>query len=413
MNRRAFLSALMGATASFGAGCASSSGSYEAGKQRLFFTSSGKTCLINADGSGFRVLNFDVPNQATWQPGPFFSDGRRMILLSMEPRRDGPGRPFEEYYTQTPTHIWAYDIEHGSYEELCTQHRMAPFQTPALLINDTRLLVQVVRNKIGQIWSMNLDGSDAREFTRAEEGFPYGLSLSPDGRRIAFHTAGPAPHAYRIWTSDADGSNRTLIVGDPAHLYFGPVWSPDGRWLAYHDCRHHSDPGHDWSDVCVGRPEGGEHRVLTTGQSQWFGATYGNPANRGGGSNMLSWTHDGRILVTRRQPGSKVPWEFQAQRPDTDHFNRDWKPELAQGGTEIGLLNPTNGMFALLTPPAPGRWNCRPVESPDGKRVAFLRCSTGESPSLWITNADGSGARFLTGGIEGQGADHPRWLPHS
>jgi TolB protein len=47
------------------------------------------------------------------------------------------------------------------------------------------------REIVGQIFSMNLDGTGAREFTRAGEGLPYGLSLSPDGRRVAFHLAGP------------------------------------------------------------------------------------------------------------------------------------------------------------------------------------------------------------------------------
>ena len=65
--------------------------------------------MMNADGTGLRYFDFNEPNQVTWQPGPTFSDGRRVIFLSMERRRDGPGKPFEEYYTQTPTHLWVYD----------------------------------------------------------------------------------------------------------------------------------------------------------------------------------------------------------------------------------------------------------------------------------------------------------------
>ena len=98
-------------------------------QRQLLFTSQGKTGMINSDGSGLRFFEFDVPNQATWQPGPLFSDGKRMVFLSMEPRRDGPGKPFEEYYTQTPTHIWAHDLVSGSLEELCTKDRIAPFET--------------------------------------------------------------------------------------------------------------------------------------------------------------------------------------------------------------------------------------------------------------------------------------------
>ena len=101
----------------------------------FFFTSQGKTGLVNADGSGLRYFQFDKPGQATWQPAAIFPDGRRVLFLSMEPRRDGPGRPFSEYYTQTPTHIWIHDLETGSLEEICTKDRLAPFETPALLLS--------------------------------------------------------------------------------------------------------------------------------------------------------------------------------------------------------------------------------------------------------------------------------------
>lgn len=92
---------------------------------RLFFTSQGHTGLIDADGSGLRYLKFDVPNQTTWQPCGFFSDGRRVLFLSMEPRRDGPGKPFDEYYHQTPTHLWIHDLESGSLTEIATRERRA------------------------------------------------------------------------------------------------------------------------------------------------------------------------------------------------------------------------------------------------------------------------------------------------
>src|SRR5437667_11603056 len=146
---------------------------------RFFFVSRGQTALINADGTGLRYLEFDIPNQATWQPVDFFSDGDRVLFLSMEPRRDGPGRPFEEYYTQTPTHLWVHDLDSGSLKEIGTRDRMAPFYTPQLLLDDDRMLVQLVRNTVDQTLSSNLDGSDAREFTHAGEGLPYGLNLSP------------------------------------------------------------------------------------------------------------------------------------------------------------------------------------------------------------------------------------------
>ncbi len=376
--------------------------------RRFLFTSRGKTGIAALDGTPPRYLDLDVPNQATWQPGPAFGDGRHIVLLSMEPRRDGPGRSFEEFYTQTPTHIWKYDLDSGALEELCTRDRLAPFQTPALLLDQDRILVQVVRDKVGQIFSMHLDGSDPRPFTQAGEGLPYGLSLSPDGRRVAYHLA--SSEGYQIWTSDVDGTHRTRLAADPAHLYFGTAWSPDGKWVVYVDCHHHTDPGHDWADVCIGRADGSEHRVLTAGQAMWFAATYGNEETRGGGSNVPSWTPDGAILFPRRTPGARVPWQYQTARPDVDHFNRAFKPNEAQGGTEIVRLDPESGEAVALTHGDPPAWDFRSSATRDGKQIVFCRAATGEAPAIWVMDAEGGQQRLITRGLDNLGADHPRWL---
>ena len=102
-----------------------------------------------------------------------------------------------EYYHKTPTHLWLYDLDRDTLTEIARKDRLAVFYTPALLVSDERLLVQVVRDAGGQILSMNLDGSDTREFTRLGEGLPYGLSLSPDRRRVAAITW-PAQKATRF-----------------------------------------------------------------------------------------------------------------------------------------------------------------------------------------------------------------------
>lgn len=376
---------------------------------RLCFTSQGRTAMIHADGTGLRYFDFKVAAQVTWQPFEFLSDGRRVLFLSMEARRDGPGKPFEEYYHQTPTHIWLHDLDRGTLTEVANRDRLATFYGGGPLINDNRLLMQVVRRGGAQIFSMNLDGSDAREFTHSGDGFPYGLSVSPDGRRVAFHLA--TASGYQVWVSGVDGRDRVKVAADPEHLYFGPRWSADGARLCFHDCRNQQDPGHDWADIYYCRPDGSEARRLTTGQGVWFGATYGSRENRGGGSETLCWTHDGQVLGSHRLPGAKVPWEFQPQRPDTDHFNRDYKPESARGGTEIRKVNPRDGAVTRLTQPGAGVWDFRASESPDGRHIVFCRAKNGEAPALWMMDSNGRNPRLLTRGFEEKGVDHPRWLP--
>ena len=185
------------------------------GSERLFFTSSGKTCVIDSTGQNFHELEVSAPGQVTWQPAGFLEDGR-VLLLSMEARRDGPGRPFDEYYHQTPTHVWAYDLDRKSLEELATRDRLAPFYAPQLVLQGGRILMQVIRTRPGQTFNMRLDGSEAREFTGPDEGLPYGYSLSPDGQRVAFHLA--SREGYQIWTCDTRGANRVKVAAQPGHL---------------------------------------------------------------------------------------------------------------------------------------------------------------------------------------------------
>ncbi|NKB67667.1 MAG: serine/threonine protein kinase [Candidatus Latescibacteria bacterium] len=374
---------------------------------RILFTSQGRIGLMAADGSHLRYLDFDVPDQETWQPAAFFADGRRLLLLSMEARRDGPGRPFAEYYHKTPTHIWVYDLAQNSLREVVTAPRLAIFQTPQLLLNDGRLLVQVVGDAGGQIYNVDLDGGDARPVTRLGEGLPYGFGLSPDGRRLAYHLASPS--GYQIWTSDPYGEQRQLVATHDDYLYFGPQWSPDSEWLAYQACLYRQDPGHDWADLCVSRPDGRQQRLLTEGQDLWFAATYGPRQRHGGGSNMPVWTSAGALLAACRLPDSSVPWQYQAERPDVDHFNREFRPQQARGGVQIRRIE-LDGTAQGLTAGDKSVWDFRQCPSPGGELVLFCRANTGASPAIWTVDAQGRGSRLLTRGWNDLGADHPRWL---
>src|SRR5438067_6004245 len=144
----------------------------------------------------------------------------------------------------------------------------------------------------------------------------------------------------------------------------------------------------------------------------WFAATYGPPQNHGGGSNVPAWTPDGAILFPRRLPGAQVPWQYRRGQPDLDHFNRDYRPDQARGGTEICRLNPRDNRVRVLTASQPPVWDFRATPSPDGKQIAFcralppptswapVRAPAGEAPALWVMDADGGHPRRLTRGLE-------------
>ena len=135
------------------------------------------------------------------------------------------------------------------------------------------------------------------------------------------------------------------------------------------------------------------------------------PQRHGGGSNIPVWTQDGALLAACRLPASNVPWQFQAQRPDLDHFNRDFLPQQAKGGTHICRLELDGTTSTALTNGKDGIWDFRQSESPDATQLLFCRAPSGDSPSIWLANAQGQQAQPLTKGWDNLGADHPRWMP--
>lgn len=369
----------------------------------IFRAHTHKLGIINEDGSGLEYLTFDIPGQIGWGYGPSFSDGRRIILNSYEEGKAWEGNVL--------SHMWIYDFEKKTLSEIATKNRPANYNVPCCLLPDERRLVTgPVIGGEQRVFIMNLDGSDQVEITREGEGYTYGVSLSPEGKRLAFHVTNVMP--YSIFVIGIDGSNRTLIASHPDHLYFGTSWSPDGEWILYQDCHDKIDPGHDWSDLCIGRPDGSEHRVITEDRRHWFGTSYGNPETRGSGSNMPQWSPDGSVVTyTRAKPNSQTAWQWATDRPDTDHFNRDYKPEEARGGTDICLLNPLTKEITPITDNEPLTWDFRTVWAPEGDKIAFCRAKVGYPSELWIMDADGKNQRFLTRGEYDRGVDHPRFLP--
>ena len=179
---------------------------------RFFFTSQGKTGLVNADGSGLRYFDFDKPGQATWQVGATFPDGRARDLPEHGAAARWPGRPFDEYYTQTPTHLWVHDLETGSLEEICARDRLAPFVTPALLLGGDRLLVQVVRKKVGQIFSVRPRRDRRTRVHPRRRGAP--LRAEPQPRRPAGRLSSRGS-ARAIRSGPATPTGRTESASPP------------------------------------------------------------------------------------------------------------------------------------------------------------------------------------------------------
>ena len=359
--------------------------------------------FINEDGTNEHYLQLPEKKDRRWSGlGPLFPDKRHCILTSYDNysiTANVTGKLFNR--------IWKYNLSTGELTELITKGRPASQVFCAALLSDGKHMLCSVsseQHKNQLLYLTDLDGKEWKLLSGEE--FIYGIEVNHSETRIAFHIAS---EGYTINTTDMDGKNRKHVDGIQGHLLFGPTWSPDDQWLAYLDCDTRKESSHQYADLCIGRPDGSDRKLVTTGQSQYFGTSYGTKEHRGGGSNTTSWTPDGKYLIySMLSPGAHYDADYKAEMGN--HLENVYNPESAKGGSSITLLDPFTGKGISVTRFEEGKWDFRGVVSPDGKSLAYTSAKVACRGEIYLCNLDGTGNKFLTAGKDGLGADFSRWL---
>jgi gamma-glutamyltranspeptidase len=202
--------------------------------------------------------------------------------------------------------------------------------------------------------------------TQSPASGPTGIreaAWSPDGKKLA------VSWFDAIWTMTPDGRDAKRIVAKPGDWLAerDPAWSPDGKSIVF------SANSAGRFDLWVVPSTGGAPRRVTSldGDERW-----------------PSWTRDGRVVFSHRQP--KGPWQLYAT------------------GVE------SSGDPVKVTPGNAAEWQGR--VSPDGKLVAFVsdRDVDGNDESdLWVRElaASGASAREARLTRSAGGESHPGWAP--
>ena len=267
--------------------------------------------------------------------------------------------------------------------------------------------------------------------------------LSPDGAQIAYvrRAADVMTDRYRssIWVIDArTGEQRALVAG--AASASAPRWSPDGRRLLYSagpelrvlDLATRAD----WSLGKLGggargaiwSPDGGSIAYLrfvdakppsfATPPAPPPGAEWGPPAKI---YDRLDVHADGagflkpgatQVFVLPVEGGTErqvtqgtvsygdIAWLGQGALVASANANPD--ADLDPRESDLFRIDLASGQAVALT--SRKGPDAQPVVSPDGRRIAYVgyddRKVSWQTNQLYVMNADGSGARSLTAGLD-------------
>jgi TolB protein len=250
-----------------------------------------------------------------------------------------------------------------------------------------------------EIYVMNADGTEQTRITDTP-GNSNGPALSPDGRRIAFHSnrgGGTDIYLMNVDGSDVVRLTDLTALGPSAHF---ANWSPDGQQVVFNSFVQPRD-------IYVVNVDG-------TGLA--------NLTNHSSDDLRADWSPDGRtIAFVSNRSGNQ---EIYLMNPDGTELQRltftagaDANPEWSPNGRRIAFESNRDGNAEIYVMNADGTepvrltfdaaQDTKPSWSPDGRSIAFHRQVQGHF-EVFTMNADGTSVTRLTESAPGFSA-FPSW----
>jgi hypothetical protein len=249
-----------------------------------------RPAVVNADGSGFRILDAYPHRKMQLSPIAWSPDGSRIFVQSGGEDVD-------------PADMGLYTIRASDGGDLSRILVTPPGYNDHVAVSPDGWRVLVLRsttNLDGTLFVVNVDGTGRHQLTppnvnAVDLQFYDGISdaWSPDGSRIVFCAFILSNGSTGLFVVNPDGTDLKQIV-PTATGAISVQWSPDGKLLAFT-----SEVGPD-DQIAVIHPDGTGLMRLTDGAD-------------GSISVAPVWSPDGtRLLFQRKRAGQVTLWTMHA-----------------------------------------------------------------------------------------------------
>ena len=249
------------------------------------------------------------------------------------------------------------------------------------------------REGFGDVWIMNVDGSDPVNLTQGRHGHCVDLAWSLDGTKIAYlaysddsDSAWVDYSVADIWVMDADGGNSQQLAHLTDIRFQELFWAEDGNSIYYYVQSR--------SELFVVPLDGSGSSLMDWREAA--GIVRGFLDNR---DRSPDGTKRADVVLRDDEGNAYLRLVIYAspEGPQSSDQIEDFKeillPDLPYQQAE---LEPGRYLVSQFT------W------SPDSTRIAFYADSEQGYREVWVIDIDGSNLVNLTDGL---GGDYPAWQP--
>ncbi len=242
------------------------------------------------------------------------------------------------------------------------------------------------------LYTLRIGSGEISKLTNFEQVFEHGFSVSPDEKQIAY--VDRQNDRSEIWVSDLRNEHPVRVTDD-SFDDSSPIWHPDGKRIIYNSNRN------GVSQICVVSLDSKRQSQLSLSDADNRVADI----SKDGTKILYATTRDDADLWGVPVDGGK---EFQV----TSDVGAEFWPDVSPNGEKLAYQSirrsSTGGKLLHSSLVIQGikleskvsqlaADGFYPKWSPDGTRLAFMLTQLG-SHSLWITGADGVGARSVSDG---------------